>query len=795
MARIKNAAPIFIALGVSDQSMATVMPSSEPLPQHLPLFYIMGMKGPSTRNITSASKLIPTYGLDTFDEYEKWYNHSTRYLMSAAGTGNTCMVHRLVPDDATKANVALYLDVMPTQVPNYLRDSLGALVIDSVTGDYKVDVTTPTIPGYEIKYVTESQPVLGTKGTLTSKPGTMSREIANDDVELTFSTDVSSDFTVGETITGSTSSATGIVESKIYDVAVGTKVVLNTVVGTFQSSETVITPSITTTDTISSIDTELTDPVRSTMYPIIEAMATEKGASYNNIGFSISSLLEDDVEQDILDETSSLPYNLTIVGRANKGSSGVIKKSLFGEQSVQFSMKPNVVNPLSETMMDIDLNKWYNEDNPLLPYIPSDIEDIYIYNDILEQIHTMFMTVEQPHISATPVMREDGVEEASLEWYDYSSDDPAVLAEEGYLMNIFSCTSTQNVRYNAIVRSDKVSTHLDPNQTEVDMGINTPIYLGSGLDGTINNTVFEELVVREMDKYADSESEYQDLAINPESILYDSGFTLDTKKSLVNFITLRKDTNLVLSTHDAAMGTKDLPLSSARGVGLALQSRLKFAPESDYYGTSVMRCIITVGTGLLADGSTKDRIPLTFEILSKSCEMMGAGNGDWKAIKVFDKAPNNILNKLISINPSFIPSGIKPTIWNDGLVWAQPFDRDQFHFPGLQTVYTDDTSVLNSFFTAMACGTLVKIAAETWRNFTGSVALTEAEFVDAVTNFTSTRLQNRFGGMFVIVPEVVIDESDKDRGYSWHLTTKLYGTGMKTVMVHTTEVYRMSDLT
>ena len=47
----------------------------------------------------------------------------------------------------------------------------------------------------------------------------------------------------------------------------------------------------------------------------------------------------------------------------------------------------------------------------------------------------------------------------------------------------------------------------------------------------------------------------------------------------------------------------------------------------------------------------------------------------------------------------------------------------------------------------------------------------------------------------MVIPDVYIDEYDALRGYSWHLTNKMYANNSKTVMTYTTEVYRASDLT
>jgi hypothetical protein len=101
---------------------------------------------------------------------------------------------------------------------------------------------------------------------------------------------------------------------------------------------------------------------------------------------------------------------------------------------------------------------------------------------------------------------------------------------------------------------------------------------------------------------------------------------------------------------------------------------------------------------------------------------------------------------------------------------------------------------LNSWFTVAAICTLERIADWTWRNFTGSTALTQAEFAQAVVDFYNINVAGRFAGMFVIIPEVIITDADEQRGYSYNLVVKIYSPNMKTVQVVTIEAHRMSDL-
>ena len=177
MSLFQNASPQFIPLGIKDNSGRKIPPETIPIPQHVPLFYIYAKYGPTSRQFVNSNNISSMYGADTFDFKRKWFMHTTRFLNLAMKNNNSAMVVRIVPEDAgPKATAAVYMDVLPTNVPNYKRDSFGNILVDAESGNYLIDETNPTIPGYKIKYIRENVEQDQKVGQLRPKPGTMSSE-------------------------------------------------------------------------------------------------------------------------------------------------------------------------------------------------------------------------------------------------------------------------------------------------------------------------------------------------------------------------------------------------------------------------------------------------------------------------------------------------------------------------------------------------------------------------------------------------------------------------------------------
>lgn len=715
MAKIKNAAPQVINLGANDLSKRSLKPERDPIPQHLPLFYIQAQKGTTARTLISTAKLPLLYGSETFKLNGKFANHQTKLLTKIAGTGNSVMVKRVVSADAgPRASAIVYVDILETTVPNYLRDSMGNLVYD-VSNQPKVNLTTPTIPGHKIKFIKEYHKTNNIElGLLTPKAGTM------------------------------------------HDGA-----------------------------------------TTSTMYPILEIVAAEQGEAYNNNGVVLSSIYKADVDNDVVQGTKSLVYKLALVSREDKDATPTVFRSLYGEPSVNVSLKDKIINPSTSARFDMKFifdTMFFNEKDSLKDLKYNEYTGMHLYNTNLELVNRKILTKEALALEDADALWEDGEIGNMMDWFDFTTTDVDVLkTQEAYLLNLFTLRSSKNVPYMTVMISNDTPT-LVAGQKEIAINSSSQIWLDGGSDGTVNEASYEAAVRADLAKYLDNDSELMDTAINVESIMYDTGFTLPTKESMFNMIALRKDTVIVVTTRIDNLGEKQAPLSDQRSIGVQLRERANLAPESEYHGTGVARALIVLGSGVLRDGSGK-RMPLTYELGYKAAKMMGAGDGNWDMTQMFDIDPNNRLTELTDIEPAFIPNGIKATLWNDGLVWPQPADREEFAFLQLQTVYTDDTSVLNNFFNVMALATISKVGESAWRKFSGSTALSEGEFLDSVRAYVNSQLKDRFGGMIMVIPDVYIDEYDALRGYSWHLTNKMYANNSKTVMTYTTEVYRASDLT
>ena len=695
MVDIVNAAPMVIDLGTNDLSASTVSTSSLDFPQHLPKFYIFAEKGPMGPTYIDFSEvsLTQVYGDLTFDVNEKYYTHQTPFLQTVAAQGNNCVVHRL-PGAGAKdvANIALYLDVLPTQVPLYQKNTDGSLKLDGNGAPMpQLDNSSQplTVAGYKVAWVTDK--------------------------------------TVAE-------------------------------LGEYQ-------PGLLTQRAGLQVDGQ----TQSTQYPIFEFAAADPGEAGLKLAVRLYAALQTDLvpfPSNVLSDSDQYPFYFQLykVTDSTTGKTEPVLNS-FGAQSAKFVTKAKGLDPASGAV--IDLSKVLNDQYIDLPTsTATGLGYVKVYDNNLKQLTTEFYDAEK--------VIADTARDSQIN----------TLESNVYAMNILSFVSSNGSPYQAIKLVDlSNSTRLTKN---------TNLFLKGATDGTISEALLDTSVAADMENYNSLLHVYNDKVLHPESMVYDSGYTLATKKALLKFISRRKDTFVVLSTqaHDVPSAS----LADQYSTGIALKTIAELYPESSTFGTGVMRALVFVGSGIIDGSLYTKRVPTTYEVAYKSALMMGAANGAWKGTYLFDRAPNSVLTKLKKLDVTWVPTTTRNTLWSAGLNFCLNYKTNQQFIPAMQTVYENDTSVLNSYFVCVAIAYLNKIQHAAWREFSGSISLTGPQLIEKVNEFIADKVKDKFAGLFVIVPNTQITSYDAARGYSWTSDIKIYANNMETVMTASISAYRMSDL-
>lgn len=511
---------------------------------------------------------------------------------------------------------------------------------------------------------------------------------------------------------------------------------------------------------------------QSTIFPILEFEANFVGAYGNNLGLRLSAPHAGSpapMNDSVAELIKAYLFRLQLVSRADATVTPQVVETRFGEQFIDFAFKPDAVNTKNDTevsLEDIFLPSYQDLDSPGLPAEYGPFGRFHIYRDNLETVLAMIGSAEAP-MGLLP--------EATM---DSNS-------QYLYHVNPFTGTDFAGVPYYTLQIKGPLDGGLSFND-------NSTHYAAGGSDGTLNDATFDALVKGELLAYGQGEADLLDSALYPQSIMYDTGFTYDTKLAMLTPLGRRKDVAVVLSTQDISLPQNTAAEESSMAVSLRTAARNY--PESEIYGTKVCRALVVGHSGHLINHKYKGLLPLTIELAAKLADYMGAGNGRWKNGLGPDQFPNNQITMFRDVNVTFKAATVRAKDWDNGLIWAQNFDRRSLFFPALQTVYEDDSSILNSAINMLGAVELQKVCERTWRQLTGISSLTPEQFIERSNKLIAADVEGRFDGRFVIVPETYFTEADTQRGYSWSCKINQYGPNMMSVGTFTVSAARRSDL-
>lgn len=313
-----------------------------------------------------------------------------------------------------------------------------------------------------------------------------------------------------------------------------------------------------------------------------------------------------------------------------------------------------------------------------------------------------------------------------------------------------------------------------------------------------------DTAIRHYFENMDRGHELGDIAKNPISVIYDTGFSTKTKLSFRNVLAIREDVAVGLSVYtvadhykdidedDAFQYSGDLPQADAIAAAVQLRASYSLLPESDVYGTPAMRAFIVMQSGIYAASGYNRRQSIILDIIQKLCRYIGTGDKIWKTVYAFDQSPQNQLEGWSNVNYTYRSQPINDVCWDAGIIWVENKNTSTLFYPSFQTIYPDDTSIYNNILTMFACCYLNKIARLTWAMTTGDNQKGEAEIIEAINDIIIRETYGKFDNRYQITVDTEFTRADRARGYSWSTFIHLYASTAKTVATYKITANRMS---
>ncbi|MCK9234821.1 MAG: hypothetical protein M0R77_00735 [Gammaproteobacteria bacterium] len=510
---------------------------------------------------------------------------------------------------------------------------------------------------------------------------------------------------------------------------------------------------------------------QSRKFPIRDLRVSDFGAYGNNIGARIyapTTRSSIPVDQTIIEEARAYPYRFQCLERRDEYTLPKIVETLSAEQYIDGCFKVDAYSRrLDQDIFvgDLFIPAWERKGDPQLPDTIGPFGNEYIYTNYIDTLVKDFYEAE---VNLMPAL-----------FSDFRNDG----SDEEHVFNFIGGTTSTGVPYYSyqIDRSNADAVILSENSVQ---------YARGGGDGTMTAQTFDLLAREFFSQYGDPNSHLQDTARRVESVLYDTGFSLDTKYEMLKFIALRKNTNVILTPFDIQGPV--LTSSQENSLAISIRTRALMFPESNVFGTPTFRAHIMGRSGTYLEDKWRGNLPLTIELASKFAAYMGAGNGFWEGT-ANPEPPNHIVDTFAKINVTFTPITARNKDWDAGLMTVQSYDTKRVMIPAYKSVYPNDTSIFTSMINAFIVAELETVAEQSWRNHTGISKMTDQQLCDSIDREIRENVVGRFDDRVIIIPESTITGRDAQRGFSWKTNIKLYAGVMKTVGTYSIEGFRIVD--
>lgn len=506
---------------------------------------------------------------------------------------------------------------------------------------------------------------------------------------------------------------------------------------------------------------------QSQIYPIADVPVSSFGAWGTNLGIRLwapTTLGADPIDDDLVAEQDAYIYRLQVVERLDNRNTPNVWKTIFDQPYVEFALKDGAINTRVESELFVDrvVQASYRnmEATPVAKYGP--FEQFFVYHNHVQTLSGLIFANES--VLADNLPEGEGNE---------------------YLINLFGATNVDGTPYHSFMLEGALDSA--PEMVE-----NATHYFLGGADGTMGMTAYNAAVKEALDTFHNGDILWEDMARYPFSAFYDSGFDLETKKSIAKIMGVRKDVHVAVGTQNVLEPA--LNTAEESSVAVALRAALRLYPESTLYGTVCCRAVIMAQSGLMFNSNWPYRVPGTLELLAKRCRYMGSADGIMKSPFSYDNNPVNLIEYLYDISNPSKSQSVRNRDWSNGLVWAQNYDRTRLFIPAFQTVYDRADSVLNSDINMQIAVELNKVCFRVWSRLVGNSQLTRDQFIQRSNELIIQETLDRFDGRVTIVPDTYFTDADDARGYSWSCRIHMYGNVMKTVKMATVVTHRLEDL-
>ena len=730
-------------------------------------------RGDITLTTTSANIL---YGNKTFDKDSAFYHHSTELLSELAGLGIPMFVKRFIPEGAAKAMLRVSIELIATDLPNYERNSDGAIKqsVDPVTG-VATSVTNGTLQGTRaIIHVGISQ------------FAPENRQFARGNIM--------DDFREGS-------------------LAVN---------GKFLGE-------------ITRVDGSKEHP-KSRLYPIMDLEVDSEGEFGNNIGLVLEVPTLKQVNPANISnviKNKAFPVRVSVVEREDRYTTPQVVPSLKSELQLDVFMKSRAVDYISGKNISFARKLIENFNRKMTATetpIWGPFGDIHVYEKNLNEIQQLLC-------EGYAYTDSDGIDIAIPGEGSYDDDafdfgrtvDHALSQPINFgLFNIFTGRDVNDVPYFSFdVRDSLMFGGVAVNSESVVYAQGGEDGLWSFADGSpatlVNLKMLDDAMRNFLNTFGRGKDQLKDILRYPITQVIDSGWSLDTKLAHSNILSARPDIHLEIGTQAVAEKTNvsvdlgpvykgystsaETALSSKLLDGWNWQARLTgeqdeaiatrlrtffgLTPESVFFGTPVMRVHVFGHSGYDVNDTYERPLPGSFDRGLAMARFTGVTG--WDKANDFTENDNRKPMFLKDMSYSYRDEDVADSAWATGMNFLRSHDIVDNFWPAIQSIYPHQDSILANAKFVLVASKCHYYGMEIWRSISGENK-TDEQFKQELEDEAYRIIGGKFTEDVRIVVEAILTEADVARGYSGYLKFHIGVGSPRTKLVYSVHGYTLDQL-
>ena len=370
-------------------------------------------------------------------------------------------------------------------------------------------------------------------------------------------------------------------------------------------------------------------------------------------------------------------------------------------------------------------------------------------------------------------------------------------SDVGYMVNPLSCCNYNGIPYfGSIIVESTDETIVDENGDPIDDKVNPKdiiipssdqsIFLAGGHDGGVDGVPYDY----EVEEYiraqiratiAQTQDYLNDYWHCPFNAVYDTGYSLKTKKAIIDMTAVRDNMVAVIGSQITWQKGKTYvaPVANSRmddeAIAASLRAYALLMKEDVENATGACRTVIFTNAGKTSDHDDK-WLPFTLWYALKNAEYLNKPFIDQEPKEL----PYSAVECFTEWNWTAAQEDTKARIWNSGVNYVQHYDMTSIHFASVRSVYWYETSILVDAGAVNALCFMKDVARRSWSTWAGSTRRA-AELNKKITEDLDARLAYMLHDKFRHKVNVYQTEEDMNLGFQRHVDLELWAAGQNRV--------------